>query len=147
MTMEQRSNYTMEQLSNYIEYLKKGVSLNFAQLPPTDKTACLLEDLKRGGFVSTDTRIEHFRVLFGIPLHFSSTPFEPIKWRKNKQLLRYFLCTLYSKEDTWTISRICYRLIADKHGTAGFMPQSDKKRLEQSSDFEILVKLLNRFNE
>lgn len=132
----------------YIEYLTKGVDFYFAQIPTNDKTALLLEDLKKGGFVSSDTNIEHFRVLFGVPLHKSRTPFEPIKWRKNKQLLRAFIYTLFPKETIWYAGLFAIpSLFADKNGTAIYLPQSDKKRLEQSSDYNTLKELLKKFNE
>ena len=132
----------------YIQFLIKGTNFHFAQIPSNDKTAILLAELKERGFVSKDTKIEHFRVIFGIPLHKSDTPFEPIKWEKNRQLLRYFIYTLFPNETLWGTGTFAVpHLFANKHGEPIRMPQSDKKRLECSSDYEKLIDLLKCFNE
>ena len=137
----------MEDVFNHFEYLIHGVDLNFIQIPPSDKTAVLLDELKKNDFISNDTRLAHFRVLFGIPLHNTNTPFENIKWRKNKQLLFYFLRCMFPKETEMTLSRLCFLFFANKHGEKGFLPIFNKKRLEQSSDYEPLCEILKRFNE
>lgn len=131
----------------YIQHLKKGVDFHFAKLPPNDKTVLLLAGLKENGFVSSDTTIEHFRVIFGIPLHKSNTPFEPIKWRKNKQLLRFFIYSLFPKETLLFHGRAVFMLFADLHGSHTNIPKADKKRMESSADYETLKNLLNNFNE
>ena len=133
----------------YMQYLIKGIGFCFAQIPSNDKTAILLEQLKEYGFVSMDTTIEHFRVIFGIPLHKNNTPFKPIKWKKNRQLLRYFVYTLFPKETMWGTGQFAIpHLFANKHGEPiKVIPQSDKKRLEYSSDYENLKDLLKKFNE
>lgn len=132
----------------YIKSLIQGVEYGFAIMPLHDKTSILLNNLKKYGFVSTDTKLEHFRVLFGTPLHKDDTPFEPIKWRKNRQLLRYFVCTIFPKNTFWSKGRYLVALLfADKHGQKISLPQSDKQRLETSSDFPILSKLLKDFYE
>ena len=89
--MRQERDKPLIDMRLYIQFLIKGTNFHFAQIPSNDKTAILLARLKEYGFVSVDTRLEHFRVIFGIPLHKSDTPFEPIKWKKNRQLLRYFI--------------------------------------------------------
>lgn len=136
-------------MREYIQFLIKGTEFNFAQIPANDKTEILLTELKNHGFISNDTQIEHFRVIFGIPLHKSKTPFEPIKWRKNHQLLRYFIYTLFPKETLLGIGMFAIpKLFANEHGEPlSTMPQSDKKRLQQSADYETLNKLLKEFNE
>lgn len=136
-------------MREYIQFLIKGTEFNFAQIPANDKVAILLTGLKDYGFISNDTQIEHFRVIFGIPLHKSKTPFEPIKWRKNQQLLRYFIYTLFPKETLWGIGMFAIpKLFANKHGEPlSTIPRSDQKRLKQSADYEILNKLLKEFNE
>lgn len=96
--IQQRQNSNILDMREYINFLIKGTEFNFAQIPADDKTAILLTELKAHGFISNDTQIEHFRVIFGIPLHKSKTPFEPIKWKKNEQLLRYFIYTLFHKK-------------------------------------------------
>lgn len=63
-------------------FLTIGLDFDFAMIPPNDKTSILLDELKKHGFISKDTKLEHFRILFGIPLHKKNTPFEPIKWQK-----------------------------------------------------------------
>ena len=146
--MRQERNKLLIDMGLYIQFLIKGTNFHFAQIPSNDKTAMLLAELKEHGFVSTDTKIEHFRVIFGIPLHKSDTPFEPIKWKKNRQLLRYFICTLFPNETLWGTGMFAVpHLFANKHGEPMLMPQSDKKRLECSSDYEKLIDLLKCFNE
>lgn len=139
----------LSDMREYIHFLIRGTEFNFAQIPSNDKTAILFAGLKKYGFISDDTRIEHFWVLFGIPLHKSKTPFEPIKWRKNHQLLRYFIYTLFPKETLLGIGMFAIpKLFANEHGEPlSTMPQSDKKRLQQSADYETLNKLLKEFNE
>ena len=89
-----------------------------------------------------------FRVIFGVPLHKNQTPFEPIKWRKNKQLLRYFVLSLFHRDTVWSKGRyLVPSLFADEHGQNISLPQSDIRRLEASSDFPILCKLLKDFYE
>lgn len=120
-------------------FLTKGVKFQFAKLPNNDYTAVLLDGLKKGGFVSRDTKLCHFRVLFGMPLHESETPFEPIKWLKNKHLLHYFAKYLFG--DKW------YRfkdLFADRHGDPVKFPHPDKQRLI-STDYDMLCELLNNY--
>lgn len=136
-------------MREYIQFLIKGTEFNFAQIPANDKVAILLTGLKIYGFISNDTQIEHFRVIFGIPLHKSKTPFEPIKWRKNQQLLRYFIYTLFPKETLWGTGMFAIpNLFANVDGEPlSTIPQSDQKRLKQSADYEILNKLLKEFNE
>lgn len=135
-------------MRDYIYFLTKGNDFSFAQLPADDKTAILFEALKEHGFISNDTQIEHFRVLFGIPLHKSKTPFEPIKWKKNQQLLRYFIYTLFPQETLWGTGMFAIRkLFANEYGeTLLTLPKSDKKRLETSASYETLSKLLKKFN-
>lgn len=124
--------------SVYVDlFLTKGVKFQFAKLPANDYTAVLLDRLKRNGFVSKDTRLCHFRVLFGIPLQENETQFVPIKWLKNKQLLHYFVKYLFG--DKW------YRfkdLFADKNGNPVIFPHPDKKRLYMSADYDMLKKMV-----
>lgn len=146
--MRQERDKPLIDMRLYIQFLIKGTNFHFAQIPSNDKTAILLARLKEYGFVSVDTRLEHFRVIFGIPLHKSDTPFEPIKWKKNRQLLRYFIYTLFPNETLWGTGTFAVpNLFANKHGEPILMPQSDKKRLECSSDYEKLMNLLKCFNE
>ena len=152
------TNYTFQSLHGraealsdvreYINFLIKGTDFNFAQIPANDKTEILLTELKNHGFISNDTQVEHFRVLFGIPLHKSKTPFEPIKWKKNKQLLRYFIYTLFPQETLWGTGMCAIpKLFANEYGeTLLTLPKSDKKRLETSASYETLSKLLKKFN-
>lgn len=146
--IHQKYNNTHSDMREYINFLIKGTEFNFAQIPANDKTEILLTELKNYGFISNDTQIEHFRVLFGIPLHKSKTPFRPVKWEKDRQLLRYFIYTLFPKETLWgTGSFAIPHLFANKHGEPLYtIPQSDKKRLEQSSDYDTLKVILTNFN-
>ncbi len=142
---EEYDKYILCEMEIYIPHLIKGTDFHFAEIPRCDKTAILLDGLKQNDFISTDTKLEHFRVLFGIPLHKADTPFERIKWRKNKQLLRFFVQELFSQEAIWRLAFCVSKLFTDKHGECMSMPQSDPKRLRQSSDYAKLVELLKIF--
>ena len=132
----------------YITSLIQGIEYGFAMMPEHDKTSILLNTLKEHGFISKDTRLEHFRVIFGIPLHTTQTPFEKIKWKKNKQLLRYFVYTIFPENTVWTKGRYLVPLLfADEHGKSISLPKSDKQQLETSSDFPTLSQLLKNFYE
>lgn len=135
-------------MRDYIYFLTNGHNFSFAQLPMNDKTAILFEELKEYGFISNDTQIEHFRVIFGIPLHRSKVPFKPIKWEKNQQLFRFFIYSLFPKETLWNDGLFgipC--LFVNEHGEPLYIPRSDKKRLEQSSDYDTLNTILTNFNK
>lgn len=134
-------------LWRFMDLITAGCNFEFAKLPANDKTFILLEGLKIHGFVSNTTKIEHFRVLFGIPLHKRDTPFGPIIWKKNKQLLRYFLYAMFP-EKVIKDNKICIvSLFADIHGDKIVLPKSDLTRLKQSCDYSTLEDLLNKFNE
>lgn len=121
--------------------------IGFAKLPNNDKTGTLLNDLKESGFISKETKIEHFRVIFGIPVPLKQ-PFEPIKWCKNQALFRFFIDTLFTREALYgKLWYIIPKMFANKHGESLFIPKSDKKRLENSAEYEILKSILKRFNE
>lgn len=135
-------------MRDYIYFLTKGHNFSFAQLPTNDKTAILFGELKEHGFISNDTQIEHFRVIFGIPLHRSKIPFKPIKWEKNQQLFRFFIYSLFPEETLLGdgLFGVPY-LFTNKLGKPLHIPGSDKKRLEQSSDFDALNTILTKFNK
>ena len=99
--IRQERDKSLSDMREYVQFLIKGTEFNFAQIPANDKTEILLTELKNYGFISNDTQIEHFRVLFGIPLHKSKTPFRPVKWEKDRQLLRYFIYTFISVPLKW----------------------------------------------
>lgn len=144
--MEQEQRRPFSDMGLYLRHLTSGTYFSFAKLPDNDRTAVLLNDLKTNGFVAENTKIEHFRVIFGIPLHKSQTPFEPIKWLRNKQLFRFFICNIFPhkfllEED----GRILPVLFADKYGEPLSIPQSDKKRLKYSSGYDSLKELLKKF--
>lgn len=129
-----------------VDFLVSGVSLCCAQFPTHDNVAELLEGLKGGGFVSGDTNIVYFRVLFGVPIHKENAPFKPIRWMKNGQLLRYFVYNVFPREAIGVQHYfIVPRLFANKYGEKAHLPQSDKKRLAQSADFGVLEELINKF--
>lgn len=117
--------------------LTKGIKFQFARFPLNDYTATLLDGLKKHGFVASGTRLCHFRVLWGIPLQEEETPFEPIIWKKNKQLLLYFVRCLFGGK--WYVFK---NLFADRNGNPVTFPHYDKDRLEYSPDYPILEKLL-----
>lgn len=145
------SGYNMEEKEfshPYLYILTRGFNseeIVFAHIPGNSKIGLLLEELKYNGFVSKDTKIEHFKVIFGIPLSEKGTPFEPIKWRKNMQLLRFFIYRLCGYNRQKGKSSII-ELFADKYGESVKLVRSDLKRLEQSADYQNLVDILNRFN-
>lgn len=144
--MKQERERPFSDMGLYLRHLTVGTLFCFAKLPDNDRTAVLLNDLKRNGFVAEDTKIEHFRVIFGIPLHRSQTPFEPIKWLGNKQLFRFFICNVFPHKFLLDEGRrILPVLFADKHGEPLGIPQSDKKRLEYSSGYGCLKELLKNF--
>lgn len=147
--IRQERDIPLSDMREYIQFLIKGTEFNFAQIPANDKVAILLTELKNYGFISNDTQIEHFRVIFGIPLHKSKTPFEPIKWKKSQLLLRHFIYTLFPQKTLWGTGMFAIpNLFANVHGEPlSTMPRSDQKRLKQSADYEILNKLLKEFNE
>lgn len=80
----------MEKINRTIDFLTAGIPDIFAELQENDKIAQLMDELKNGGFIDKNTRIEDFRVLFGIPLREKDSPFIPIRWINNVQLLRFF---------------------------------------------------------
>lgn len=144
--MEQEQGRPFSDMGLYLRHLTCGTSFCFARLPDNDRTAVLLNDLKKNGFVAENTKIEHFRVIFGIPLHKSQAPFEPIKWLRNKQLFRFFICNVFSHKFLLEEVRcILPVLFADKYGEPLGIPQSDKKRLEYSSEYDSLKELLKKF--
>lgn len=146
--IQQRQNSNILDMREYINFLIKGTEFNFAQIPADDKTAILLTELKAHGFISNDTQIEHFRVIFGIPLHKSKTPFKPVKWEKNQQLFRFFIYTLFPNETLWNDGRFAIPgLFTNKYGEPLLIPQSDQKRLKQSSDYDTLSTILTNFNK
>lgn len=136
----------MNEIIKELAFLVSGTSLRCAQFPAHDNMAELLEGLKKGGFVSGDTDIVYFRVLFGVPIHKNHTPFKPVRWMKNAQLLRYFVYSIFPRE---TIGVQCIfivaRLFANKYGENIMLPNADNDRLKQSADFEALKGLLNKF--
>ena len=136
----------LHDIRSYFQLLTKGTDFSFAQLPPDNKITTLLQGLKNEGFISEDTTIEHFMVIFGIPLHKSNIPFRPIKWRKNKQLLRYFVSSIFHKEMLWGNGIFLLPLFADKYGEHIILPQSDQARLKTSADFDKLHSLLKNYN-
>lgn len=110
----------------FFNYLIQGVRFDFVELPTNDKTAVLLEGLKEHGFVSKDTKLAHFRVIFGIPLSIKDTPFEPIKWRKNGQLFRYFIYSLFPRNTILGCGyAVIHRMFANKYGEYITIPYSD----------------------
>lgn len=148
MIYEEETSYIVcEKMRDFMHFLTIGFNFELIKLPTNDKTAILLDGLKIHGFVSKDTKLEHFRVLFGIPIHNRYAPFEPIKWRKNKQLLRYFVYELFPKETILNNRYSIVNLFADKHGCDIMLPESDLSRLEQSCDYPVLVDLLKNFND
>lgn len=136
----------MNEIFKELDFLVSGVSLRCAQFPAHDNVAELLEGLKKGGFVSGDTDIVYFRVLFGVPIHKDNTPFKPVRWMKNTQLLRYFVYSVFPRETIVGYGRfIAARLFVGRNGKSVILPNSDKERLIQSADFGNLEKLINRF--
>lgn len=146
--IQQKQNSRIFDMREYIRFLTKGNNFHFALIPTNDKTAILFTELKAHGFISNDTQIEHFRVIFGIPLHKSKTPFKPIKWEKNQQLFRFFIYTLFPNETLWNDGGFAIpRLFTNRFDEPLLIPQSDQKRLKQSSDYDTLSTILTNFNK
>lgn len=136
----------MNEIIKELDFLVSGVSLRYAQFPAHDNVAELLEGLKKGGFVACDTDIVYFRVLFGVPIHKDNTPFKPVRWMKNAQLLRYFVYSVFPRDTIATYGCfIVARLFVDRNKKSTILPHSDKERLIQSADFEALEELINKF--
>ena len=125
----------------YLYCLTCGMEFKFAKLPDNDCTAALLDSLKKGGFVSQDTLLCHFRVLFGIPLHKSETPFRPIRWLKNKQLLKFFATEIFEEN----VLREFKSLFADKYNKPAKFPNRDTNRLIYSADYNLLCDIVEMF--
>lgn len=136
-----------EYIWRFTDLITTGFNFELAKLPQNDKTAILLSGLKTHRLVSEHTKLEHFRVLFGIPLHKKDAPFNPIKWIGNKLLLRYFIYSIFPHQTIRNNKHAIVSLFADKHGEQIMLPKSDKKRLEQSCDYIALVELIKKFNE
>ena len=128
---------------HYLYCLTCGMKFKFAKLPNNDCTAVLLNNLKNGGFVAKDTELCHFRVLFGIPLHESETPFKPIRWLKNKQLLKFFATELFDDN----VLREFKRLFADRYNKPAKFPNRDISRLLYSADYEPLRHIVEKFKK
>ncbi|MGL5938149.1 MAG: hypothetical protein ACRCY5_05420 [Phocaeicola sp.] len=114
-----------------------------------ETTLSTLEDLKNGGFISRDTDPYHFCVLFGIGVPKSKLPFKAIRWLKNKQLQRFFIFSLFECTDasSWDIHDVVAATFSDKKGAPYDMDAyCDKKRLEDSSDYGELCKILKNLN-
>lgn len=146
-SLQREREKPLHDIRSYFQLLTKGTDFGFAQLPSNNKIASLLQGLKDEGFVSKDTTIEHFMVIFGIPLHRNNTPFKPIKWRKNKQLLRYFVFSIFHEEMLLGNGVLLPSFFANKYGEHITLPQSDKTRLKTSADFDSLHSLLKNYNE
>ena len=135
----------MEKINRTIDFLTAGIPDIFAELQENDKIAQLMDELKNGGFIDKNTRIEDFRVLFGIPLREKDSPFIPIRWINNVQLLRFFLYSIFPHENIVGYIRfIAARLFVNRYKRMFVLPNSDKGRLNDK-DFENLSELINKF--
>lgn len=79
----------------------------------------LFDGLINGGFIPTDTNRNHFAFVFGgVPIPDNEKPFQPLKWMKNKQLLRELLTEERIKECLTNagVERITPDLFIDKKG-------------------------------
>jgi len=137
----------LHDIQSYFNLITSGTTFSFARLPNNDKTAVLLNELKKYNFVAYDTNLAYFRVLFGIPLYKEDVPYKPIMWKKNGQLLRYFIQNLFSSEMMWFYAKALVPLMfVNKRYTPINLAQSDIKRLENSSDYCTLKAILENFN-
>ena len=137
----------LHDIQSYFNLITSGTTFSFARLPNNDKTAVLLNELKKYNFVAYDTNLAYFRVLFGIPLYKEDVPYKPIMWKKNGQLLRYFIQNLFSSEMMWFYAKALVPLMfVNKRYTTINLAQSDIKRLENSSDYCTLKAILENFN-
>lgn len=137
----------MEDINRTIEFLTGGVPDIFAELQENDKIGKLMNGLKKEGFIDKNTRLEDFRVLFGIPLREEYTPFIPVRWIGSKILLYFFLKELFPKKCFYQSIFIVPRLFVNRYNDPCVPPQTSLKKIIYSKGYYELCTLLNNYNK
>ena len=114
----------------------------------SDKMKDLYNGMIDAGYIDRMTKIEHFCVVLGRPLHQSETPYIKIKWKKNQQLFKYFLdhaCPLFQcKTICWDRSAIANLLFLNKGEKMNY-PKTMNSRLN-CDGYDVLCELLTTYN-
>ena len=126
----------------YIHLLKKGVDFEFAV--PVPSISRLFNRLKEAGFIDEGTTEGCFKVIFGIPINRKKEDFEKVVWKRDLQLLRYFLFRII-KLESWKINSIAFYVFRSKSNTLVHLPKSDKKRLENASGIDLLKDIIDEY--
>lgn len=131
-----------EKAKAVMNLLKSGLIMPFAECPEPKGVKELFEELKKSDFIGKEAELASFKVTFGIPLPYGNT-FIKTRWLKNRQLFRYFMKGI--SFPNYVFGNIEAELFSDKYGKSIYVPDLDSKRLEESSDFEELKQIINRF--
>lgn len=108
----------------YIHLLKNGVDFEFAV--PVPSISRLFNRLKEAGFIDEGTTEGCFKIIFGIPINRKKEDFEKVLWKRDLQLLRYFLFRII-KLQYWEIDSIAFDVFRSKYNERIHLPKSDKK--------------------
>lgn len=126
----------------YIHLLKNGVDFEFAV--PVPSISRLFNRLKEAGFIDEGTTEGCFKIIFGIPINRKKEDFEKVLWKRDLQLLRYFLFRII-KLQYWEIDSIAFNVFRSKYNERINLPKSDKKRLENASGIDLLKDIIDEY--
>lgn len=126
----------------YIHLLKNGVDFEFAV--PVPSISRLFNRLKEAGFIDEGTTEGCFKIIFGIPINRKKEDFEKVLWKRDLQLLRYFLFRII-KLQYWEIDSIAFDVFRSKYNERIHLPKSDKKRLENASGIDLLKDIIDEY--
>ena len=126
----------------YIHLLKNGVDFEFAV--PVPSISRLFNRLKEAGFIDEGTTEGCFKIIFGIPINRKKEDFEKVLWKRDLQLLRYFLFRII-KLQYWEIDSIAFDVFRSKYNERIHLPKSDKKRLENASGINLLKDIIDEY--
>ena len=126
----------------YIHLLKNGVDFEFAV--PVPSISRLFNRLKEAGFIDEGTTEGCFKIIFGIPINRKKEDFEKVLWKRDIQLLRYFLFRII-KLQYWEIDSIAFDVFRSKYNERIHLPKSDKKRLENASGIDLLKDIIDEY--
>lgn len=126
----------------YIHLLKNGVDFEFAV--PVPSISRLFNRLKEAGFIDEGTTEGCFKIIFGIPINRKKEDFEKVLWKRDLQLLRYFLFRII-KLQYWEIDSIAFDVFRSKYNERINLPKSDKKRLENANGIDLLKDIIDEY--
>lgn len=126
----------------YIHLLKNGVDFEFAV--PVPSISRLFNRLKEAGFIDEGTTEGCFKIIFGIPINRKKEDFEKVLWKRDLQLLRYFLFRII-KLQYWEIDSIAFNVFRSKYNERINLPKSDKKRLENANGIDLLKDIIDEY--